>query len=471
MSAAAHRIGRVVFDVEAPDQAAVAAFGAAVRARFDAVIEPALQAALDRIDRPGALIRLERVDVDLGPLSGTPADMDDLTRRIADGLAAALAAAAPDEIAESDARDDAAELIAFLETGELPWSEPGGALLALGQALAALGAPAMARLAARLRTVLIRRRAAERLVRQLPASLVRRLLRALLPDALAAPLHAFGPDAPAAADAPVADALVPRLIHALQALAKGAALPDLGETVALFTALDSRMPAAARAAFALVSPPAAPPVAKTREPEATKPPLLESEAAPGSADEAPEAAPESADEEPEVPPLAVLRPVHAAGAVLLHPFLATFFDRLGLLGAPGRFRDHETCARAVLLAHHLATGADDAPEPETVLFKILCGMEIAEPVPRRIALTDTERMEAANLLEGVITHWGRLGKTSPAGLRDGFLTRMGGLRRESGLWRLTVERRGIDVLLDDLPWTLSRVKTPFMRQIMTVDWR
>jgi hypothetical protein len=34
-----------------------------------------------------------------------------------------------------------------------------------------------------------------------------------------------------------------------------------------------------------------------------------------------------------------------------------------------------------------------------------------------------ERTEAASLLDSVITHWGRLGKTSPAGLRDGFRQR------------------------------------------------
>lgn len=459
MSASAHRVGRVVFEVEAPDQAAVAAFSAAVRARFDAVIEPVLEAALDHIDRSATLLRLDRIEVDLGPLSGTPADMEDLTRRIADGLAAALVAAPPDEAAGTVVRDDAAELIAFLETGELPWAEPGGALIALGHALVALDSGAMVRLAARLRTGLIRRRAVERLVRQLPASLVRRLLRALLPDALAVPLMAFGPDAPATADAPTPDALVARVVQAFQALAKGSALPDLGEVVALFAALDSRMPAAARQAFAPASPAAAP-TASNPEATAVEPIQLGPERLSGAA-----------GEEPEAPSPAVLRPVHAAGAVLLHPFLATFFGRLGLLDAAGRFHDAEASARAVLLAHHLATGAEDAPEPETVLFKILCGREMAEPVPRHIALTDGERAEAGNLLEGVVAHWGRLGKTSPAGLRDGFLTRMGGLRWQAGLWRLTVERRGIDVLLDDLPWTLSRVKTPFMRHIMTVDWR
>jgi hypothetical protein len=255
----------------------------------------------------------------------------------------------------------------------------------------------------------------------------------------------------------VTDAVVPRLVDTFQALAKGSALPDLGEVVALFTALDSRMAAAERKALAAASPAA---TTMARKPEAREPIAPEAEPMP-----------ETADEEPEAPSLAALRPVHAAGAVLLHPFLGTFFTRVGLLAAPGKFHDPQACARAVLLAHHLATGAEDAPEPETVLFKLLCGMEIAEAVPRRIALTDTERTEAANLLEGVITHWGRLGKTSPAGLRDGFLTRIGSLRREAGLWRLTVERRGIDVLLDDLSWTISRVKTPFMKSILTVDWR
>jgi hypothetical protein len=35
---------------------------------------------------------------------------------------------------------------------------------------------------------------------------------------------------------------------------------------------------------------------------------------------------------------------------------------------------------------------------------------------------------------------------------------------------LRVERRGIDVLLDSLPWTISQVKTPFMDRILAVDW-
>ena len=265
MGAAEHRIGRMVFEIAAPDRAALDRFGEMVRARFDAVVVPALQAALDRIDRPGAVIRLGRVEVDLGTLDSAAPEADELARRIADGLAAALRAAPPHEpTGTAPTRDDAAELAAFLETGELPWSEPGRALATLAATLMALDAPGMTRLAARLRTVLIRRRAAERLVRQLPAALVRRLFRALLPEALTAPLAAaLGPggagEAPSAA--PVPDRLVPALAETIHRLARDTGTPDLGYVLALFAALDSRAP----------PPPAAPPSATAPSPEAGAP--------------------------------------------------------------------------------------------------------------------------------------------------------------------------------------------------------
>jgi hypothetical protein len=455
MGAAEHRIGRVVFDIAAPDQAVLSAFSDAVRARFDAVIEPALQAALDRIDRPGQVIRLGTVEVDLGTLDAP--DADDLIRRIVHGLVTALSAVPPDETAEAETRDDTAELIGFLESGELPWPVPGRALAALAAVLAALDPPAMARLAARLRNVLIRRRAAERLVRQLPMALVRRLFRALLPEADAlAVAAAFGPDLPAVSEALVPDALVSRVAEAVQRLAK-ADWPDLGEAIALFAVLDSRLPPALAEA-------AAPTQART-PPSAMRSGARTNDFLPALQ------LPDEPGDDADTQAPAVSRPVHAAGAVLLHPFLATLFARVGLLDAPGRFRDHAAQGRAVLLAHHLATGAEDAPEPETVLFKLLCGMEISDPVPRRIVQTPTEREEAASLLHGVITHWSKLGHTSAAGLREGFLLRPGRLRQSAGQWQLAVERQGIDILLDELPWTLSRVKTPFMRSILTVDWR
>ena len=443
MGAAEHRIGRVVFEIAAADSGDLERFGGMLRARFDAVVLPALQTALDRSDRPGGLIRLGRVEVDLGTLGSAAPSAQEFARRLTEGLAAALRAA--------PVRDDAAELIAFLETGELPWTEPGRALATAAAALMSLDGTGMARLAARLRVALIRRRTAERLVGQLPAVLVRRILRALLPDVLAAPLTvAFGPDgAEEGIAAPVSDALVPSLTETILRLARGTTLPDLGETIALYTALDGRAPAPL------------PPAALLAAQEGAVPELAAMDASP---------APQEPDET-QTAVDAAARPVYAAGAVLLHPFLGTLFERFGLLDASGGFRNRAARGRAVLLVHHIATGAEEAPEPETTLFKLLCGMALEDFIPRRLVLTDAERAEIHALLTSVIEHWQRLGSTSPAALREGFLTRPGRLEHRAGIWHLSVEPRGIDVLLDGLPWTLSRVKTPFMDTLLIVDWR
>lgn len=448
MSAAEHQIGRVVFEIAASDRAAVDRFADTVRAHFDVVVERALQSALDRIDRPGVVTRFGRLDVDLGKFDMAALAADDIGRRIADSLAAMLHAA--------PLGDDADELAAFLQTGELPWSEPGRALAALIASVLALDSAGMMQLAARLRTVLIRRRAAERLARQLPAVFIRRLIRALLPEPLGAPLAvAFGPDraVEAASAALVPDRLLSPAIETIHRLAREPDTVDLGDVLSLFAALDGRL------LRDFIPPPMN--AGRTAEREAVKPSApIDKPAREGL---------ETTEPDDDAQPM--LLPIHAAGGVLLHPFLGTLFEKVGLLEAPDRFRDSAARARAVVLAHHLATGAEDAPEPETSLFKLLCGMTLSEPVPRRINLTAAERAETDALLGSVISHWPRLGNTSPAGLREGFLTRPGRLERQPAHWRLTVERRGIDVLLDGLPWTLSHVKTPFMRTLLLVDWR
>lgn len=445
----------MVFEIAAPHLAAFNAVAGGVRANFDAVIVPALHAALDRIDRRGQVIRFDRIDVDLGTLTTAPPTAAELARRIGDGLAAIFAAApSPESRSELHARDDIAELAAFLETGEMPWSEPGRALAALVASLLSLETPQMARLARQLRGVLRHRRASERLVRQLPARLVFRLIHGLLPEAMAAQFaDVFGLDTedPAVGSRPAPERLALPLAELVRHLAGGVRTVDFAQVVDLVAALSGRAPSVAM------------PRAIAVQDRAGSSP---SPAAPGETPASDESAADEAREEPRTD----ARPVHAAGAVLLHPFLSTFFERLGLLAESGQFRDPAARARAVLLSYHLATGAEQAPEPDTTLFKLLCGMAIADPIPRRIDLKDSERAEAEALLASVIAHWGRLGNTSPQGLREGFLLRPGRLERQGDIWRLTVERRGIDVLLAALPWTLSRVKTRFMRALLMVDW-
>ena len=164
------------------------------------------------------------------------------------------------------------------------------------------------------------------------------------------------------------------------------------------------------------------------------------------------------------------RPIESAGAVLLHPFLQRFFNQTGLLGESGRFHDLAAQQRAVLLTHYLATGNEQAAEPDTPLFKLLCGLPLEASLPLRFDASARENEEAQILLSSVIDHWQRLGKTTAAGLREGFLQRPGRLEWRSDGWLLQVEKRGIDALLQGLPWTLSRLQTPFMHNVLFVEW-
>ena len=71
----------------------------------------------------------------------------------------------------------------------------------------------------------------------------------------------------------------------------------------------------------------------------------------------------------------------------------------------------------------------------------------------------------------MIANWKVLGNTSVAGLRESFLQRGGSLKRHDEAWRLQVEPRAFDMLLDQLPWGYSTIKHPWMERVIHVDWR
>ncbi len=192
--------------------------------------------------------------------------------------------------------------------------------------------------------------------------------------------------------------------------------------------------------------------------------------------------------------------VQNAGVILLHPFLTTYFKSLGLTD-DNRFCNEAAQHQAIGLLHYLATGERDAPEYELVFAKFLCGLDLESPLLRWTAddhgeppatppaqkarktrkkrtsenaenQSVTDRYaEGEQLLEAAIRHWGKLGSSSPDGLRQGFLRRSGKLSyRPFDGWLLQVEQSGIDILLDYLPWGLSIVKLPWMPELLHVEW-
>lgn len=162
--------------------------------------------------------------------------------------------------------------------------------------------------------------------------------------------------------------------------------------------------------------------------------------------------------------------VSNAGLVILHPFLKFFFKGLGLLNSELQFKNTDSVFKAIRLLQFIATGEETAEETDLVLNKILCGVDISEPVPKSVHLSEEEKEECIFLLKTVLERWEALRTGNPAALRDTYLRREGILKRAGASWNLVIERNTFDIMLERLPWTVSLVKLPWCEEILYVEW-
>jgi hypothetical protein len=136
------------------------------------------------------------------------------------------------------------------------------------------------------------------------------------------------------------------------------------------------------------------------------------------------------------------------------------------------FKDNLSKQKAVHLLQYLVNGQQQQPEYMMPLNKILCGLSDEEHIDRFIKLEEAEINEANELLQAVITHWAALKNTSPQGLQETFLQRNGKLsfNETDGYWKLQVERKAVDILLDKIPWGFSYIQLPWMKYALVTEW-
>jgi len=161
--------------------------------------------------------------------------------------------------------------------------------------------------------------------------------------------------------------------------------------------------------------------------------------------------------------------IQNAGIILLHPFLQRFFDKLDLLDGH-TFKDHEAACRAIHLLHYMATDIIEPAEYDLSFMKFLCGIPLNLPVKKYLTLSDKEMEEADALMQAAIQHWGALGDVSNASLQETFLQRAGKLSHTRSGWTLQIERKTVDILLNQLPWNIGIIKLPWMDDILKTDW-
>lgn len=162
--------------------------------------------------------------------------------------------------------------------------------------------------------------------------------------------------------------------------------------------------------------------------------------------------------------------VEDAGLVILWPFLARFFARVGLLDDQRRFLDEPAQMRAIALLSWLALEDPAPPEFCLPLAKLLCGLAPEAAFAQARPLAPELLAEGERLLAAVVDHAPVLRDMSVAGLRAAFLRRPAALCTRDGAWLLRVERRAHDVVLERFPWAWSWLKLPWMPDPMRVEW-
>ena len=159
-----------------------------------------------------------------------------------------------------------------------------------------------------------------------------------------------------------------------------------------------------------------------------------------------------------------------AGIVLVAPFLPPFFGELGLLDDAGIFREPAAAHKALHLLNLVAGGKSRPQEYTLALHKILCGIKVTAPVPRLMKISAKEKKEALLLLDEIAAQWTAMKTGSGRALQQAFMKRNGIIERKDGALLLRIERTGIDIMLDTLPWSISLIRHTWMEQMLHVEW-
>lgn len=155
-----------------------------------------------------------------------------------------------------------------------------------------------------------------------------------------------------------------------------------------------------------------------------------------------------------------------AGLILVAPFLPELFRQCKVV----KGKQIKNYNKAIAITHYIAHGNCNYREYDVLLNKLLCGVDEHMTIRILKTLSKSDRNEIDTMLTSLIAHWSVLGSTSVAGLREGFLMRHGKLVSKYDEWFLVVERSPIDVLVQQIPWTIGMVKLPWMKKMIKTEW-
>jgi hypothetical protein len=162
-------------------------------------------------------------------------------------------------------------------------------------------------------------------------------------------------------------------------------------------------------------------------------------------------------------------PVTNSGLALINNYLPALFDRLKIL-KDNQFRTTTAQMQAVHYLQFIVTGSDEITEASLPLNNMLCGLPVTQPVPHGIVTSDEQKKLIESMLKSVINHWPALGNCSVAALRENWLMRNGQLSEHEDEGHLAVEKKPLDVLLSEAPFSFSLIRHSWMEKPVHVKW-
>ncbi len=160
--------------------------------------------------------------------------------------------------------------------------------------------------------------------------------------------------------------------------------------------------------------------------------------------------------------------VSNAGIILLWPLLPRLF-RTFELTQEQNFVDENARMQAICYLDWLAWGDEAVAEWRAPLNRLLCALPpTQELLWQSPALGVRTQLDA--WLMHVLTQLPNLSRCGISDLRTLFLQRPGELRKVDNHKVLTLESNAVDVLLHDLPWSLTQVSLPWLVDPLPVTW-
>ncbi|PLX14910.1 MAG: hypothetical protein C0599_17950 [Salinivirgaceae bacterium] len=162
--------------------------------------------------------------------------------------------------------------------------------------------------------------------------------------------------------------------------------------------------------------------------------------------------------------------IENAGLIIFTQFVEAFFNNLGYLNDDRQFISYKEQERAVCILQYLATGQEEFREHLLVLNKLICGMDITNPLLHKVILNTKEKEEVNKLFNAVISNWPVVSKSSQDAIRETFINREGVVYLKDRDWNLKVEHLAVDRLMIRIPWGFATIKLPWNKYIIFTEW-